>query len=328
MPNLSGDFDVPQLGGGMDGPGNLFPSEGAFNIGAVPSAYGSFVDVQKAEAARNLMKAQQERLPLANELAMGRMKGQIANLPEYNQLEKQKLVNEYSQLKGKPAGDLLDSVADLWPSMKDKDEITKARMYGALTKDWKTKHPGMELPPELENYNPETTDQHLENAYDMKRFSVEHEKEIEKARAQQATELEKARIAGTANIIAQRGRGAEAAAMKTNEDKKNTKRIGELKKGIADPKATDEQKETMARELESLAMSKFEEDQIKRFPETARAYMTPEAQKAFDDRSKQARNAYLDSHGLRLKMVKNGKTYMIPRSQYSAALKEGYTKGE
>jgi hypothetical protein len=314
---------------GFVNPNSLIPSGDNFNIGFAPSAYGRSLDMYRADAAKQFIQEQLRRLPLASQVEQGELQNKLALQPQQLQLKQAALAQEYSAIKGKPVAELVDNLADAWPAAAKQNPITQSRIHANIIQDWKNKNPGIQLPPDMDNFNADSTPARWEDAYNMRRFNVQREAQLEQFQIQKQTELQKARITAQANIEAQRGRGAEAAEIRGPSagglDKQNIRRLGVLKGTIADLKSTDDQKENSAREAELLLADDIEDKITKRFGnEQATPFMRPEQLQARQQAIKQYRGQLMAAHGLLVKVQRGDEEHMIPWSQLSEAKRQGF----
>lgn len=193
-------------------PISLMPDSSQFDLApGLHSLYGSSVAMDRQQQAKQFIDAQLQELPYKTATNIGTLQGQIERLPMENQKKKEALAQEYSQLRGRPARELIDASADLYPTIKDKSPPEQARAYESVKTQWKATHPGMPLPTDLDTFHPENTMEHLKTAHDMKRYGVEFEKEMakeeEKTRAHlggaaisAAGGMEQSRISAAGNL--------------------------------------------------------------------------------------------------------------------------------
>ncbi len=322
-------------------PVSLFPSEGSQDLlpGMMHSLQGDAVNQDRAGAAQQFIKAQLQRLPQENQLKMMETQSAIGRQPMEDQKKKEQLRQEYSELQGKPVGKFVDDAAELWgtPGFKNKNPFQKAQAYGGMVAQWKQRHPGLQLPDELENYHPDTTDSHLQDAFNMKRYSSEF---------QQKQQLESEKTAGT--VEASRIRGVEAAALRA-EIMRELKASGQLKENpgqelsrirreLNDSKVPAARKQELQLELEQAAGPLIEDQIRKKWGDESTALILGRGQPGFQEQRtagmEKDRQAYRQAYGLqttgprtidetdRVSVVSpDGKEGTVPRSKLDAYLK-------
>lgn len=327
-------------------PVSLFPSEGSQDLlPGMHSLQGNAVDQNRASSAQQFINAQLQRLPQENQLKMMETQSAIGRQPMEDAKKKEALRQEYAQLKGKPVGALIDSAAELWgtPGFKDRNPFQKAQAYGGLVQGWKARHPGLELPPELENYHPDTTDQHLQDAHNMKRYDTEF---------QQKKDIEVGKE--LAQVQAQRGRGAEAAGIAADArvqaaqlQKARTDKLAwrhQQQKIINDPSSNPEAKRMATANLEDDVAGEIEDKIVKRWGKATDAF-TPKQIERYDAGTSAYRDELRKSYGLekagvpegpspssgkRVRITKDGgKTYStVPQENLQAAKSQGWTEAK
>lgn len=321
-------------------PVSLMPSGGEFDLApGSHSLFGSQVSQDKAGAAQQFINAQLKRLPQENQLRMMQTGAQIDRFPLEEQERAEKLRQEYSELKGKPTGQFVNEAAELYgtPDWQKKSPEEKAQSYGALANTWKARHPGLELPPGLDQYSGQSTEQHLKDAYDMRRYSVEHKQK-----------LAEEELKGKYQVEAQRGRGVEAESLRNHEQRRaenektlKDKEILKLNKVLTDPKAGEDDKSLAEAQLERIVEPLIDDKITKRWGnETSALYLSPEKQamrtRMVEAETAKMRKSYgLDRRGKPQAAVGNptdrvnvigpdGKVGTLPRHQLEQAKAQGY----
>lgn len=322
-------------------PVSLMPSGSEFDLApGSHSLFGNQVSQDKAMAAQQFINAQLQRLPEENRLRMMETGAQIERFPLEEQQRAEKLRQEYSELKGKPTGQFVNEAADLYgtPGWQTKTPEEKAQSYGALANTWKARHPGLELPQGLDQYQGQSTEQHLKDAYDMRRYSVPHKQK-----------LEEEELKGQYQVKAQRGRGVEAEMLRNHELRRagesektlKDKEILKLNRVLTDPKATEDDKSLAEAQLERIVEPMIDDKITKRWGnETSALYLSPERQamrtKMIESETAKMRRSFgLDRRGGqqapkgsptdRVSVIgPNGKEGTIPRHQLDQAKAQGY----
>jgi hypothetical protein len=321
-------------------PVSLMPSGGEFDLApGSHSLFGNALAQDKAGAAQQFINAQLKRLPQENQLRMMETDAQIGRFPLEEQQRAEKLRQEYSELKGKPTGQFVNEAADLYgtPDWEKKSPEEKAQSYGALANTWKARHPGLELPQGLDQYQGQSTEQHLKDAYDMRRYSVAHKQK-----------LEEETLKGKYSVAAQRGRGVEAEEIRAqelrdrerNEKTMKDKEILKLNRILTDPKSSEDDKSLAEAQLERIVEPLIDDKVTKRWGnETSALYLSPERQamrtKMIEAETAKMRKSYgLDRRGPkpgggnptdRVNVVgPDGKAGTIPRHQLEQAKAQGY----
>lgn len=322
-------------------PVSLMPSAGEFDLTpGTRSLFGGMNSYNKAQSAQQFIDAQLQRLPQENQLKMMQTQGQIEDLPQEQANRKEKLKQEYAALKGKPAQQFVDEAAELWPNIKDKNPFEKAQAHGRLVQGWKQRHPGLQLPQELENYVPDVTDKHLEDAHNMKMYSTAHRQELEKGAQREESHLVGADITGQYHL---RAAQARAAAGQGQKEVTIPVRIRQLNQLIHKPGTSDEEKDNYRAELEGLVDPLIDDKLSKKWGDEMNALIfsrnnpdLAEKRRAGmeSDRASLRRSYGLDAGGLppkggdRIRITKDGKNFTVPKSQLETAKKQGYKEAK
>lgn len=320
----------------------LMPSAGELQLpGGLPSLFGSALSMDKANMAKQFIQAQLDELPYRTEANIGQLKNQIAQQPMEHNVKMAKLGQEYADLEGQPEREFIDEAGELWNQIKGKDPISQARSYAQALEKWKRKYPGKQLPQELTNFSPETTMPLLEEAYNMRRYGIKFSQEKQLKDEHNATEIRKAEIAAAARLQA-------ARLSRANQEKKvnPAQRRVELIRIIRDPNTSKDAKEVAKAELEDLVAPTIEEEIRKKFGDESTALFLGGSRPEYMNQRKAAieaeralrRKAYgLDQDTTvnkkpvpkgKVRVKKDGQTYLLPENQLDQALKQGYTKDE
>lgn len=287
-------------------PVSLFPSEGSQDLlPGIHSLQGDATNQTRAASAQQFINAQLQRLPQETQLKMMQTQAEIGRQPMEDQKKKEALRQEYAELQGKPTGKFIDDAAELWgtPGFKDRNPFQKAQAYGGMVAQWKQRHPGLELPGDLENYHPDTTDSHLQDAFNMKRYHSEF---------QQKLQLEREKTAGT--VEASRIRGVEAAQIRAQvmaelraqgmlkENMNPQQEITRLKREKSNPKTSAERQSQISQELEDLVNPLIEDQVRKKWGDESTALILGRGQPDFAEKRaagmEQDRQAFRRAHGL------------------------------
>lgn len=325
-------------------PVSLYPSEGSMDLSSslgMHSLQGDAMNQGRAQAAEQFINAQLKRLPEENQLRMMQTQGQIGRFPLEEKARSEKLRQEYSELAGKPAGAFVDEAANLYgtPGWASKSPEQKAQAYGSLARSWENRHPGLQLPPGVKDYTGAETEQHLRDAYEMRRYGIPHKQK-----------LEEEAVKGKYSVEAQRGRGVEAeqiradelASRDRNEKTLKDKEILKLNRILTHPKSTNEEKDLAEAQLERIVEPMIDDKITKRWGnETSALYLSPERQamrtKMIEAETAKMRKSFgLDRRGAkpggaqgsptdRVNVVgPDGKVGTVPRHQLEQAKTQGY----
>lgn len=282
-------------------PVSLFPSEGSQDIlpGRMHSLQGDAINQDRASAAQQFIRAQLQRLPQETQLKMMETESAIGRQPMEDSKKKEALRQEYAELKGKPVGALIDSAASLWgtPGFKDRNPFQKAQAYGGIVNTWKARHPGLQLPSELENYHPDTTDQHLQDAFNMKRYDTEFQqkKDIELGKEQAQIAAQRGSRAEAAQIAADARRDTAKLAQRDRSDKLRWRH--QQQQIINSPSASAQEKQEASANLEDDVAGEIEDKIVKRWGKATDAF-TPGQIKRYEEGTAQYRKELRQSYGL------------------------------
>lgn len=127
--------------------------------------------LEKAQAARQLLPQQTQSEQLA-------LEQKIKTLP----LETQRMIEEQGQklatLKGQPVANLFEEMASLHPELSKMPPPLQAQAYKQAIESYKARHPGQELPPEIEQFGPHTMDS-VKHAYLTHMMSIPHRQKLD-----------------------------------------------------------------------------------------------------------------------------------------------------